>query len=105
MCQHKLRSLREQAVEEAIRLGGYQTTALGRDRHGRAYLRFPGDPRRVFVDRWTTEGDEDSHPRFPGVVEACRGGAGLVPFEVKDTASVCFVSLMDNGGKVDGGPC
>lgn len=36
-------------MEEAIRLGGYRTQPLGRDRHGRYYYRFPGDPRRVFV--------------------------------------------------------
>lgn len=47
--QHKLRRLREQAMEEAIRLGGYRTQPLGRDRHGRYYYRFPGDSRRVFV--------------------------------------------------------
>ncbi|CAN0471539.1 unnamed protein product, partial [Laminaria digitata] len=58
--QHKLRGLREQAVEEAIRLGGYQTLPLGRDRHGRFYYRFPGDSRRVFVSRAFREGDEGS---------------------------------------------
>lgn len=47
--QQKLRTLREKAMEEAIRLGGYRTQPLGRDRHGRYYYRFPGDPRRVFV--------------------------------------------------------
>lgn len=57
--QHKLRGLREQAVEEAIRLGGYQTIPLGRDRHGRFYYRFPRDSKRVFVSQpvWEGEGD------------------------------------------------
>lgn len=60
MPQHKLRGLREQAVEEAIRLGGYQTLPLGRDRGGRFYFRFPGDARRVFVSHAARQGEEES---------------------------------------------
>lgn len=45
-------------MEEAIRLGGYQTLPLGRDRHGRFYYRFPGDSRRVFVSHAIGEEDE-----------------------------------------------
>ena len=46
-------------MEEAIRLGGYQTLPLGRDRHGRFYYRFPRDSRRVFVSQPVREGDGD----------------------------------------------
>ncbi|CAM9487076.1 unnamed protein product, partial [Sphacelaria rigidula] len=57
--QHKMRALGEQAVEEAIRLGGYRTLPLGRDRHGRFYFRFAGDPKRVFVTHKIQKGDEE----------------------------------------------
>lgn len=77
--QHKLRGLREQAVEEAIRLGGYQTLPLGRDRHGRFYYRFPRDSRRVFVSQPVREGEDSAPAPSPapaalGVTGAAAGG-------------------------------
>ncbi|CAM9797939.1 unnamed protein product, partial [Discosporangium mesarthrocarpum] len=50
--QHGLRKLREQAVEEAIFLGGYSTEPLGTDRYHRLYMRLPGDPDRLYVCPW-----------------------------------------------------
>ena len=47
--QDKLRGLREQEAEEAIRIEGCRTRPLGRDRHGRYYFRLPGDSGKVFV--------------------------------------------------------
>ncbi|CAN0431835.1 unnamed protein product, partial [Ectocarpus sp. 12 AP-2014] len=74
--QHKLRGLREQAVEEAIRLGGYQTLPLGRDRHGRFYYRFPGDSRRVFVSHPVREGKGDGLDIVVSEATGADGGGG-----------------------------
>ncbi|CAN0514777.1 unnamed protein product, partial [Ectocarpus sp. 12 AP-2014] len=74
--QHKLRGLREQAVEEAIRLGGYQTLPLGRDRHGRFYYRFPGDSRRVFVSHPVREGKGDGLDIAVSEATGADGGGG-----------------------------